>query len=122
MKEQVSQEEGGSGMKEKRHRGRGGIVQAVGTFALGAAAGSIVALLVAPASGRATRKRIGLKIRTLQRSATRQLGQTKKLLARRAGSLRDAATQKINHAREWVAERVTNGNGRRPARHRAVHA
>jgi gas vesicle protein len=111
--------EGGIGMKENRKPGRR-IVRTVGTFALGAAVGSTLALLFAPASGRVTRKRIALKIRTLQRSTTRQLGQAQKLLARKAESLRDAASEKLTHARAWVVERVTNGFGRRPARQRAV--
>ena len=79
----------------KEYRRSGGIVRTLGAFTLGAAAGSIVALLFAPASGQATRRRIGLQLRMLQRTATRQLG------------------RKITTARQWVVEHVTNGHGRR---------
>ncbi len=71
---------------------------AVAAFALGAATGSILALLYAPASGQVTRRRIAGKFRTLQRTATRQIG------------------QRLNGAREWVVAHVTNGHNRRLAR------
>ena len=47
--------------------------QNLGLFTLGATAGSILALLCAPASGRVTRKRIGMKFRSLERPTGRQL-------------------------------------------------
>ena len=72
--------------------------QVAGTFALGATVGSLVALLYAPASGRTTRKRLKLKFRAIQRSAT-QLGET--------------AAKRITSAREWVTGHMGNGNGRR---------
>ena len=98
-------------MKEPR-RGNG-IARAVGAFTLGAAAGSILALLYAPASGKVTRRRIGMRVRALRQQTVRQLGRTRKFLA-------EATTEKIQHAREWVAERLPNGNGKHSVRQRAV--
>jgi gas vesicle protein len=100
-------------MKENRRRGGWRTFLA---FALGATVGSIVALLYAPASGQITRRRIALKVRTLQRAAVRRLGRTQRALAARALQVRDAAT-------EWIAERFPqrNGNGRPVIRRRRVH-
>ena len=82
----------------------------VGVFALGATAGSLLALLFAPASGRATRRRLGNQFR-----------QAKRLLAKKAGYLKEAATEKIGETREWLVDRVMNGNGKHPVRHRIAH-
>ena len=100
-------------MKEIRRRS-GGLRTAV-AFALGATAGSIVALFYAPASGQVTRRRLAMKVRTLKRDAAKRLGQTQRALAVRAEHVREAAT-------EWIAEHVPhgNGNGRHPVRHRAI--
>ena len=97
-----------------------GFLGAFGAFLLGATAGSVAALLYAPASGKVTRKRIGMKIRSLQYTAGRQLGQAKKLLAKRAELLRETATEKIHDAQTWVTERMNNGNGKHAVR-RPVH-
>ena len=97
-----------------------GLGQTVGTFALGAAAGSIIALLFAPASGRVTRRRISLKVRAMRRQAIVQVARTQKLLARKADYLREATSEKLHDAKEWVADRFVHGNGherRRPVRH-----
>ena len=99
-----------------RRSGRG---RMVGAFVLGATAGGILALLFAPASGRVTRKRIGMKLRSFQRETSRRLGRAQKLIARKAETLRDAAGQGINHAREWVVERVAT-NGQRSTRRRSL--
>ncbi len=77
------------------------LVRTAGTFALGAAIGSAVALLCAPAAGRVTRRRIGQQLRTLKRQTTRQLG------------------QRIKYAQAWVNEHVPNHNGKR--RHAVLH-
>ncbi len=106
-------------IKEKRQRG--GIGRTVAAFTLGATAGSIVALLFAPASGKVTRRRIGLKIHSLQRSATRQLTQAKKVLAAKAETLRDAATERLGYARKWMVARVNGANGKHPVRQHAPH-
>ena len=103
----------------KEFRRRGGMFQTAVAFTLGATAGSIVALLYAPASGQATRRRLALKVRNLQRSAIRRLGQTKRVLTTKAEEVRDAAT-------EWISEHVPHGNGRtslrpRRIRHAAAH-
>ena len=101
-------------------RRRGSAVRTFCIFALGAAAVSIVALLFAPASGKVTRRRIGLKIRAMRRQASQQIVTTKRLLARKASTLRRAATRRLQYARTWVTNHVTNGHSRRPAR-RVVH-
>ena len=96
-------------MKEQRRRG--GAFRTVAAFGLGAAAGSVIALLYAPASGAVTRRRLALRARTLQRAAARRLGQTRQILAHKAEDVREAAT-------EWITEHIphrTNG------KHRAVH-
>ena len=94
-------------MKGTQDRSRGGVRQALGTFVLGAAAGSVLALLYAPASGRVTRKRIALKFRAVQRSAT---------------VLRDRAARRITTAREWItAHTGGNGHAKRLQRQHAMH-
>lgn len=95
---------------------KGSLGRTAGAFALGAAAGSILALLYAPASGRATRRRIGLKVRTLKASTVRQVKQAKKLLIKKAGSLRDVAAEKLSSTRKWIAQNVPNGNGKHSRR------
>ena len=84
----------------------------LGAFAVGATAGSAIALLLAPASGRVTRKRIAWQFRSLGRSTRRQIQQTKKILAKRAAGLKEAAVERLGEGREWLMERVSNGNGR----------
>ena len=92
-----------------------------GIFALGAAAGSVIALLYAPASGRTTRKKIGMKFKSLQRSTAQQVLRAKKVLARKAGTLQRAATEKLEDTREWLVERMSNGKHPHPAPRR-VHS
>ncbi len=100
---------------------RGRVLQTIGYFTLGAATGGIIALLFAPASGRVTRRRIAQKLRSVQRSAARRLSRTQRLLAKKAALVGQAATQKFSQAREWMAGHTTNGQSKRPIRHRAVH-
>lgn len=78
-----------------------------GAFALGAAAGSTLALLYAPTSGRVTRKKIGQGVSRAQ-----------KVLARKAELLKDAATEKLTDTKEWLVTRI--GNGRHPAPRRVM--
>ena len=59
-----------------------------GLFALGAAAGSLCGVLFAPASGSATRKRIGLKFKSLEQQSARQIKQAN---SEELGRLLDAA-------------------------------
>ncbi len=100
-----------------------GIKRTAGAFALGAAAGSIMALLYAPASGRVTRKRITQKFRSVQRSAARQVERTTRQLAKKAEHLRETAADRLNGAREWMTGHMSNGQARRPVRrHAAQHA
>lgn len=113
-------------MKEPRQEvgntGRGpGAGRTIAAFALGATAGSIIALLYAPASGTVTRRRIAMKVQGLQRVAGRKLGQTTRLLARKAELLREVAAERFNGARHWVTAHVANGHGKRPLRRRPVH-
>lgn len=97
--------------QQPRRNGRG---QAALAFALGAAAGSVIALLYAPASGQATRRRIVLKAREVRRRAARKLGQTQKVLAYKAGQVRETAT-------EWIADHMpSNGHGRRTSHRRTL--
>lgn len=98
-------------MSEKRRRGDP--FRTVGSFALGATVGSIIALLYAPVSGQVTRKRLAMKARSLQRSLGRKLNRTQRALATKAGKVREAATQ-------WIAGHVARGNGRQPIRPRTV--
>ena len=115
-------------MKQEERNGMGtpirrrvGVGRTIGTFALGAAAGSAIALLFAPASGCVTRRRLGLKVRALQRESVRRIGQAQRMLSRKADNLRQATTAKLNDAREWVVDHVANGQHQRPARRRALH-
>ena len=94
----------------KANSQRGGMGLAVAAFTVGATAGSIIALLFAPASGRMTRKRLALEVQKLQRAGARRLGQTTKLLANKVGQAREAASG-------WIAEHVTNS--KHLVRHRA---
>jgi gas vesicle protein len=84
---------------------------------MGAAAGSVLALLYAPTSGQVARKRIAKKMLNIRREATRRLGRTKRVIASQAVQVRDAAG-------EWIAEHVphANGNGRPHVRRIARHA
>ena len=86
--------------------------KAAGTFALGAAAGSTLAFLFAPASGKATRKRIGMQIQSLGRTTEQKLLRAKKLLARKAVTLRASATERLEDTRDWVTQQM--GNHRQP--------
>ena len=86
-------------------RMKGKFVETVGSFTIGATIGSLLALLFAPASGRATRRSIGLRLRALQRRAT---------------YWRDAAAKRLSYARTWVTGQNHGRNGRRTARRPAV--
>ena len=92
-----------------------GWARKAGWFALGATAGSAVALLYAPQSGRATRKQIALKFRSLERSAARGLNRTRKSLLRKVGNIREAAEEKWGQLRERAFM-----NGKHPARERRL--
>lgn len=95
-----------------------GWAKAVGTFALGAAAGSTAALLFAPASGKATRKRLTMQLKSVKRVTGQKILRAKKLLARKAEHLRGTATEKFEESRDWLAQRM---NHRQPAPRR-VHS
>ena len=92
----------------------------IGAFALGATAGSVLALLFAPASGTVTRRRIGMKIRTYQRATSRQLVLAKKQLARQTEQMREAAAERLGQTRDWIVEHVVPKNGKHPAPHRVA--
>ena len=98
---------------QPRRTGRGRTMLA---FTLGAAAGSMLALLYAPASGQVTRRRLMMKARGAQKAAARKFGEAKKVIACKAEQGRETAT-------DWIAEHVPhNGNGhaRRTVRRRAL--
>lgn len=84
-------------------------------FALGVMAGGVTGLLCAPTSGKATRRRLQLKAQSLRRKAQGEILAFKRETAHKAEELRD-------HTTEWIAEHVhvSNGNGKRPVRHRAL--
>jgi gas vesicle protein len=92
--------------------------QAAGVFALGATAGSAAALLLAPASGRTSRKKLALKFRSMGRTAARGLQQSKKLLAKKAEGWKDATVERLGDTREWLMERIPSGNSRHHPRPR----
>ena len=98
-------------MKERAQRV--GLLQRTGAFLFGAALGSIFALLYAPTSGQVTRRRLGLKARSLKRAVARRLDRTQRVLVTKAARVRDAAT-------EWIAEHVPHGNGRSLIRRREL--
>ncbi len=118
QQEETAQKED-NGMKKNSGWRKAGLT--AGGFALGAAVGSTLALLYAPTSGQVTRKRIGLKFRSWERATARQLQQTKKLLAKKAWHLREAASEKFGNTREWLVERMTSNNGKHhPSQNRRV--
>ena len=90
-------------------RVRGGMFRTATAFTLGAALGSVAALLYAPASGAVTRRRLALRVKNLQRTAARRIGQTGRILASKAGDVREAA-------RGWIVDHMPHGNGRHPRR------
>ena len=104
----------------KEIRPRRNVLRTVGAFALGATAGSVIALLFAPVSGKVTRRRLAMRLRNVQKEAARRLGQTRRALATRAEQVRETAT-------EWIEDHLPhrNGNGRhiirRKVRHVAAH-
>lgn len=94
----------------------GGIFPALGTFTLGAAVGSILALLYAPASGQVTRRRLANRVRNLRRNTVRRLEETGRVLTRKAGDVREAAG-------EWIADHMPLRNGKHALRRRThTHA
>ena len=95
----------------KEHHRRGGTLKTIAAFSLGAAAGSILALLYAPASGKVTRRRLAMRVSQLRRTAVRRFGQTQRAFVTKAAHVREAAT-------EWIAGHMPNG--RHPIRHREV--
>lgn len=86
--------------------------RSMGAFALGATAGTAAGLLLAPASGKAVRKRITSEFRSLGRLTNKQLRSTRKVLAKKALVLRDAAVGRLGEGREWLVEKMSLSNGR----------
>lgn len=83
-------------MKNLPRSGRG---KTLAAFAIGATAGSILALLFAPASGRVTRNRLAQGVRKLQKTGMRKIGKATHALAVKVGNAREAAS-------EWLTTRV----------------
>ena len=92
---------------------RSGMVRTVAAFGLGATLGSVIALLYAPASGKMTRKRLALKVRTFRKTAARQFGQTTRVLTTKAEQVRDAAAG-------WITDHIPHSNGGQAIRHRRI--
>ena len=86
--------------------------RSVGAFALGATAGTAAGLLLAPASGKAMRKRISSEFRTLGRVTSKQLRSTRRMLVRKAEGLRRAAAGKVDEGRGWLLEKMSISNGK----------
>ena len=105
---------------------RGRIGRTIGTFALGATVGSLLALFYAPVSGQVARRRIRRQFQVFQSTATRQLQRTRVRLLKQARELRAAAVERVGQTREWVLERLPAANGRHPTNHhriaRAAHS
>ena len=97
-----------------------GIGKTAGAFALGATTASVAALLLAPASGKALRKRIGMKFRWVKSSSVRQIKQAKKLLLKKADHLKEVATEKLGQTRKWLVQRAANGSHKNAVRRRAL--
>jgi len=98
-------------MAVRDQRRRGGALRTFTAFGIGATVGSLIALLYAPASGTVTRRRMALRARNLRKAAVRRLGHTQRMLATRAGDMREAAT-------EWITDHMPRyGNGRRAVHH-----
>lgn len=90
---------------------RGGRGKTVAAFAIGAALGSALALLFAPASGNVTRKRLAQNMGKLKKAGLRKIGKATHVIAARVGDAKEAAS-------EWLTQRV-NGHGKHAARHHA---
>ena len=101
-------------MKQQAPRRRGQVLRTVGTFTLGAAVGSLIALLYAPASGKVMRQRLANQARRLRQAAVRRIGQTQRVLVQRAERMREAATG-------MFLRHQAHTNGRHPIRHRTAH-
>ena len=101
----------------KEFRPRRMALRTVGAFALGATAGSIIALLCAPASGQVTRRRLAMRLRNIQKEAARRLGRTRRALVTKAEQVRETAT-------DWIEDHLPhrNGNGRHVIRRKVRHA
>ena len=84
----------------KRGSGFKGASRAAGAFAAGAAAGSVLGLLLAPHSGPSTRKKVASR-----------LNKTKKLINKKANILRDTAVDQIEQTRDWLVSHVPSTNG-----------
>lgn len=93
----------------------------LGAFAIGAAAGSVLALLYAPASGKMTRRRIGLKVKAFRCATAKQLQRTRVQLLKQAKQFREATVEKVGQTREWVMERLPLTPSRHTTNHRPVH-
>lgn len=104
---------------------KSGMIRTASTFTFGAFLGSIAALLLAPTSGRVARQRINKRVRSLEMKAASRIHKTTRKLSRRAVKLGKVTTRKIDHARDWVGEHLSNGNGHGKQivrRHKARHA
>ena len=94
------------------------VVGAAAIFATGAAIGTGITLLTAPASGRVTRQRIGRNVKKLKRAAGKRLTKAQRALARNAGKVQRSAVKTFSHARQWVNGQVGNGFHRQSERRR----
>ena len=70
----------------------------VGTFLVGTIIGGIAALLLAPASGRETREKIGEWMEENKDAAQKKMGEAKDAAWQKMGEVKDAAQKKIDEA------------------------
>ncbi len=68
----------------------------VGTFLVGTIIGGIAALLLAPASGRETREKIGEWMEENKDAAQKKMGEAKDAAWQKMGEVKDAAQKKID--------------------------
>lgn len=106
-------------MNKGNHR-FGGVGKTAGAFALGATAGSVAALLLAPNSGKVIRRKLGMSFRSLKSSSVRQMKQAKKLLLKKADYFKGVASEKLGATRQWLVHKVSNSNHKNAVRRRAL--
>lgn len=84
---------------------------AVVGFLLGAVVGAGVALLLAPASGRDTRRKIGDTARRLGDEANGKLGEIKETVGSRASEIKDAVAGRAAEIKDAVVGRAAEIKG-----------
>lgn len=92
------------------HSASNGMAHANGAFTgfiFGVALGAGVALLLAPATGAETRKRLSSTARRLGKDAADRIGEVKDTVAERIGEVKDTVVERIGEVKDTVASRAT---------------